>query len=422
MHRGSGRLPEGLQKSLRPSAVHCETHAPVSQSAVLESGGIERPSRRNTRSKRSIAFISTYDHPSRDSVEAMLREAFPEFNLEIFSTTALIKKHRRWWFPNSRFVAAEYGARLARGTIDLKTAYMQTSYVMRRLRESMGDVLDPARHAFSFQTQSMFDTSVPGVPHYIYTDHTHLSNLSSEYFDQNMLRSEAWRLLERAAYHNCSCVFTRSTDVTRDLIELYDMPASKTQCVRAGANVKPAAIAAGTANAAGRRILFVGLEWERKGGPILAKAFVEVLRAVPDAQLTIVGANPKLKLPNCEVLGPLPIDRLSENYSRASIFCLPTRLEPFGIAFLEAMAHKLPVIGTRIGAIPDMVLDGETGILVKPDNPQQLAEALITLLRDPARCSQLGKAGYEHLSKRYTWNSVGAGIRGRILRDLGVGA
>src|SRR6185437_9323592 len=97
--------------------------------------------------KRRIALISSYEHPSYASIAAMVRQAFPDFEIDTFSTTALIKEHRGWWLPNSPFIVAEYGRRLVRGTIDLRTAYLQTSYVLRRLRAQMRRELDPARYA-----------------------------------------------------------------------------------------------------------------------------------------------------------------------------------------------------------------------------------------------------------------------------------
>jgi glycosyltransferase involved in cell wall biosynthesis len=98
---------------------------------------------------------------------------------------------------------------------------------------------------------------------------------------------------------------------------------------------------------------------------------------------------------------------------------VPTRLEPFGIAFLEAMLHRLPVVATTEGALPDMVNDGVTGRLVPPGGVEQLAEALIELLGDPARCRQLGEAGHRLARERYTWPAVGARLRAEILPLIG---
>ena len=92
-------------------------------------------------------------------------------------------------------------------------------------------------------------------------------------------------------------------------------------------------------------------------------------------------------------LGTIPRRELVERYRRASIFCLPSRQEGFGIVFLEAMASSKPVVAALAAAIPETVVDGETGILVHPDDPGALAQALLELLSDPERCRSLGEAG-----------------------------
>ena len=367
--------------------------------------------------KDTIAFISTYAHPSRDSVESTLREAFPEYRLQNIVLNDVVKAHPGWLVPNAGYGAVEFGAKILNRRSTLRDAYFRTTYLFRKIRDAMRGVIDPARHVFSFQTQSLYDTCVPGVPHYLYTDHTHLSNLESLYFDRRLLRSPRWLALERTIYENAQRVFTRSHNVSADLVKHYGIPPDKIVCVYAGANVKvPADFAPANEGYGNRRILFVGSDWERKGGPVLIEAFRQVVRVLPDAHLTIVGAKPELNVPGCTVLGHVPLGELSALYARSSVFCMPTRLEPFGIAFLEAMLHRLPVVATTEGALPDMVQEGVTGRLVTPGDASQLAAALIDVLGDAERCRRLGEAGYALASERYTWKAVGRRMRAEILR------
>jgi glycosyltransferase involved in cell wall biosynthesis len=370
--------------------------------------------------KDTIAFVSTYAHPSRDSIEKALRDVFPEFKLEVIDLSTVIKAHPAWKILNGLATLKEYGNDLISRRATLRERFFLTTFLLRRIRAAMPKFIDRQKHVFSFQTQSLYDTAVPGVPHFIYTDHTHLSNLHSAYFDPKSLRPPAWRALERELYHRTACVFTRSTDVTRDLVQQYGLPAAKTLCVYAGSNVKVSpSFEPRNDNYSNRHIIFVGGDWVRKGGPELARAFEKVLHVYPDAHLTIVGAQPDLHLPNCTVLGPTPLEQLSEHYARASVFCLPTKLEPFGIAFLEAMMHRLPIIGTRLGAVPDMVQPGVTGELVSPSDVEGLARALIALIGDPARCQLYGAAAYKRATEVYTWPRVGARIRERITQVIG---
>jgi glycosyltransferase involved in cell wall biosynthesis len=160
-----------------------------------------------------------------------------------------------------------------------------------------------------------------------------------------------------------------------------------------------------------KEILFVGVHWIRKGGPQLVEAFRRVRARIPDARLTIVGCSPEIHVEGCEVRGRVSPSELAMYYQRASVFCMPTRYEPFGIVYLEAMAYKLPIVATDVGAIPDFVLNGENGFRVRPGDFGDLAERLIVLLSNPALCSSMGKRGSD-IAKQYTWERTG-----RIFRE-----
>src|SRR5262249_54964603 len=158
----------------------------------------------------------------------------------------------------------------------------------------------------------------------VYTDHTHLSNLRYPDFDRSTLRSAGWLALERSVYANAATVFTRSTDVAADLTQYYNIPSSRIECVYAGGNGDVTRWSPpdneGYRN---QRIFFVGIDWERKGGPELIEAFKEVLKQHPHAHLTIAGPELDLDLPNCTVLGRVSARELVRQYTQASIFCLP---------------------------------------------------------------------------------------------------
>jgi glycosyltransferase involved in cell wall biosynthesis len=130
-----------------------------------------------------------------------------------------------------------------------------------------------------------------------------------------------------------------------------------------------------------------------------------ILRArVPGIQVRVVGRGPEwdaLSRLHAELglgdvvalLGDLSRERLAEEYVNASVFCLPSVQEGFGIVFLEAMAAELPVVACRIAAVPEVVLDGTTGLLIPPRDPAALAEALERLIREPALAKRLGQEG-----------------------------
>jgi len=101
------------------------------------------------------------------------------------------------------------------------------------------------------------------------------------------------------------------------------------------------------------------------------------------------------------LLGDVSLGQLAEEYMSADVFCLPSVQEGFGIVFLEAMAARLPIVACRAAAIPEVVTDAATGVLVPPRDPVALADALASLLEDRARATRLGLEG-RHRVEAYT--------------------
>ena len=182
-------------------------------------------------SKGRIALVSTYAHLSRNSMERMLKLAFPEFEVDNFSVNDIVKRHWFWIPGNLWYVARECGAEVLQGKTAPRHAFFRTTHAFTRLRAAMQQYIRPERHLFAFQMQSLYNTSVPGVPYFVYTDHTHLSNLNYPDFDRKELRSSQWLALERSIYESATVVFTRSTDVSADLVRYYNIPAGKIECV-----------------------------------------------------------------------------------------------------------------------------------------------------------------------------------------------
>jgi type III pantothenate kinase len=105
-------------------------------------------------------------------------------------------------------------------------------------------------------------------------------------------------------------------------------------------------------------------------------------------------------------LGFVPHHELARLYDRAAIVACPSRREGFGVACLEAMAHARPVVATNVGGLRDLVLDGETGIVVPPRDPAALRDALERLLADPGLRRRLGAEARERARERFSWSAV----------------
>jgi hypothetical protein len=102
-----------------------------------------------------------------------------------------------------------------------------------------------------------------------------------------------------------------------------------------------------------------------------------------------------------QLLGRLPQPQVDRWLQRADIFVAPSLYESFGLIFPEAMRWGTPVIGTRVGGIPEIVTDGETGLLVEPQQPHELAQAIVRLLTNCDLRQRLGVAGRKHVEAHF---------------------
>jgi glycosyltransferase involved in cell wall biosynthesis len=110
--------------------------------------------------------------------------------------------------------------------------------------------------------------------------------------------------------------------------------------------------------------------------------------------------------------GKISPDELQASYARAAVCVLPSVLdargdtEGLGVVLLEAMNHGTPVIASRVGGIPDIVEDGESGLLVPPGDADALAAAVRRVRDDPALARRLGEAGRRRLREQFSWSAI----------------
>ena len=371
---------------------------------------------------KKIAYFKNGTIPiANERFTHVLEKSFQDFEIEVIDILDIVKSRKGIIFINLLYLVKEYGPYVLLSRARVRHYFFTTPYIFKLIKALASDYLTKDDYAFSFQIQSLFDASVKGLPHFVYTDHTALANLSYPDFNSHELYTNSWLELEKTIYQNAAIIFTRSTNISRSLIEQYACNPDQIMCVYAGSNANVSNERVNHSKYARKNILFVGRDWKRKGGPELVKAFKAVLKVHPDAQLTIVGCSPKLDVPNCNVVGQIPINQASGYYKNGSIFCMPTKREPFGIVFIEAMRHKLPIVATNIGAIPDFVKEGDNGYLVKPGNIDQLAKTLIDLLGQPDKCQAFGMKGYQIATEKYTWENVGLRIKESILSTQCIG-
>jgi glycogen synthase len=163
-------------------------------------------------------------------------------------------------------------------------------------------------------------------------------------------------------------------------------------------------------------VLFVGRISEQKGIVHLLEAAAAL---PPEVQLVLCAASPdtpelQARLAAAVAGRPrirwipamVPREHLVELYSHAALFVCPSVYEPFGLINLEAMACGAAVVASRVGGIPEVVADGETGVLVPPGDVPALAAALRSLLEAPERRRALGQAGRRRVEALFSWDRV----------------
>lgn len=102
----------------------------------------------------------------------------------------------------------------------------------------------------------------------------------------------------------------------------------------------------------------------------------------------------------------LPKEQVISLYSNAAVFACPSVYEPFGIINLEAMACETPVVASKVGGIPEVVVHEHTGLLVEPGDPQALAEAINTILDAPEMARRMGRAGRTRVEQHFSWDAI----------------
>ena len=184
--------------------------------------------------------------------------------------------------------------------------------------------------------------------------------------------------------------------------------------------------------AGGRVVLTVGNLVERKGHDMVIQALPEVIRRIPDATYLVTGDGPYRDSldrlaravgvrDRVVFAGRIDAADLPAVYALSDVFVMPSRVRPaecdvegFGLVFLEANACSRPVIGGRTGGIPEAIVDGDTGFLVDPESPADIAERLLAVLTNPDRAAEMGRRGRDRVRAHFSWTGAAVQIRDLI--------
>jgi len=235
---------------------------------------------------------------------------------------------------------------------------------------------------------------------------------------------------ERVAAASAAAVVAVSDGMRADIMAAYpEIPAERIRVIRNGIDTTEYRPDPNTdvlerygIDLARPYVIFVGRITRQKGVPVLLRAASGL---IPEAQLVLLAGAADTQEQLAEVTElvdglraarsgvfwipeMLPKHDVIQLLTHATVFAIPSIYEPLGIVNLEAMACGTAVVGSRTGGIPEVVADGETGLLVPPGEPEPLAAALNTLLSDPDRAAAMGQAGRKRAVAEFGWPAIAA--------------
>ncbi len=276
---------------------------------------------------------------------------------------------------------------------------------------------------------SFFEMDIPPEDRgYVYQD------MCIDYIDNVILKDEILRKCfrrnvsqkviavrknkQKDYYNKCTGVFVMGKWLKEYLVNNMGVSENKIHCVGAGYDVDISKY--NIAKRQGNKILFVGIDFERKAGPLVVEAF-KILKNkyLKNAELYIVGPkqfSDRNSYEGIHYVGNVSNDKITDYYNDCDVFCMPSYLEPFGKAYIEALAYGMPVIARKAFATPEYIRDGENGFLIENDDVELLASKMFEALKSE-KIKEFVKKDMSHIREFYSWDSVARRIYDVIIKN-----
>ncbi len=244
-----------------------------------------------------------------------------------------------------------------------------------------------------------------------------------------LLESSAYQIddIQKRGISKADMILYSTAWAARAAIEYYHADKQKTHVIPFGANLekvptKEKVLARQRSDQC--RLLFVGVNWERKGGDIALETLIALEKLGIMAELTICGclppkgiAHPRMKIiPYLDKNDEDQRRKLEKLYMQSDFFLLPTRNECFGVAMCEANAFGLPVITTQTGGVPEVIRNGENGfILPYSAKGEHYAEIIARTYRDASHYNHLVRASRAAYDERLNWDAWGIATKNVLM-------
>lgn len=230
--------------------------------------------------------------------------------------------------------------------------------------------------------------------------------------------------LEAAAIARAAAVLYPSQWAARSAIDSYRAPAAKVHVIPYGANLArdPGQVVASEPSDGRWQLLFLGVDWKRKGGELALGAVEELTRRGRDVELVVCGTEPDRQTSARVTVVPFldknvraDADRLEHLLASCQLLLLPTRAECYGIVFCEAAAYGMPSVTTATGGVTEIVQDGVNGVaLPLGADAAGYADAIDALMADPAAYRRMRERARRTFEERFNWDAWGRATAGVV--------
>jgi glycosyltransferase involved in cell wall biosynthesis len=273
--------------------------------------------------------------------------------------------------------------------IQLGFAYMARRLALRKLKQSRYSVLH-------FHTQPLAYLSLDLMeqwPTVVSLDRTIMQVAREKSYPQLRWTYRPHFEIEKRVFQSAAAIVSFSESARQSVLQDYNINPHKVRVIYPGVNLAQIPLRESTQKATRKpfNILFIGGDFDRKGGHDLLEVFLEEFSN--DAELHLVTtASVQCDHPNVHIHYQIEAytPKWLQLYHQADVFVMPTYSEPFGWVFIEAMAAGLPIVTTTINAIPEIVCHQETGLLIQSGDRPALAESLRILMHNPQLRSDMG--------------------------------
>lgn len=367
-------------------------------------------------SRPRIAYLSSSDPLDKRSwsgthhfiFSALQKQAGDVFPLGPWRPENLIKTGRMYSFFNQKISGKRFDY-----SHSLRIAKVYGRYFSDKLNQGNYDLI----FAVSASTELAFLET--DLPVYYVADATFANMIGYYPFYSNLLSRSVkeGNEVQQRALEKCERLFFPSQWAADSASKDYGIAADKISVIPFGANLETIPEFVPRKKSETLQILFLGVEWERKGGPVALEAFLSLSEKGIDARMTIVGCTPPVQHEQITIIPYLNKNdaaqrqKLNEIFSSSDMLLLPTRAECFGIVFCEASAFGVPSFSTQTGGVNGAVENGINGFLL-PENASgtDYAEKIVSLISDREKLNSLQISSRKLFDDKLNWNAWGEAV------------